>query len=136
PSGFTGGASTTPHLAVVSWNEMLLYPAGRPAREIPYRASLRLPEGWKFATALPVREHEGAMIHFQPASLETLVDSPVLSGEYLRALPLSEGPIPHELDMASDSPEALEIPADVLADCKRLVAETGALFGARHYRHY
>ena len=56
--------------------------------------------------------------------------------EYFRAIPLSEGPILHELDMASDSPEALEMPADVIAACKRLVTETGALFGARHYRDY
>ncbi len=35
---------------------MLLYPQGWPVSQLTYQASLRLPEGWKFGTALPIDE--------------------------------------------------------------------------------
>ena len=47
PSGFSAGASTGPNLAVVSWNEVALYPAGTPAAEVRFEPSLQLPDGWK-----------------------------------------------------------------------------------------
>ena len=52
-SGFSSGASATAHLLVLSWNQVLLYPAGARASDVKYSASLRMPAGWKFATALP-----------------------------------------------------------------------------------
>ena len=50
--GFSGSASATAQLAVLSWNQLLLYPKGQSPDELRYEASLRLPPGWKFATAL------------------------------------------------------------------------------------
>ena len=52
--GFTSAASATARLAVISWNQLLLYPKGRKASEILFRTSLSLPERWRFGTALPV----------------------------------------------------------------------------------
>jgi predicted metalloprotease with PDZ domain len=43
---------------------------------------------------------------------------------------------PHFLDIVGDSARAIEMGPDAIAAYKRLVAETGALFGARHYRDY
>ena len=43
---------------------------------------------------------------------------------------------PHEIDIAADSPGALEMNAADQMHYKQLVAETGALFGSRHYRDY
>ena len=51
---FTGGASATDKMTVLSWNTVLLYPAGWTSDELTYQASLRLPEGWKFGTPLPI----------------------------------------------------------------------------------
>ena len=49
---------------------------------------------------------------FALASLTTLIDSPVLMGEYMKKLPLQEGKTPaHELDIAADSEAALADPA-------------------------
>ncbi len=136
-SGFSGGASATAELALISWNQVLLYPAGRPVADILFEPSLRLPPGWKFATALPGARESGDTIYFAAVPLDMLVDSPVLSGEHLRAIQLSPGQNPpHELDMASDSEAALAIPAATEAEYRNLVAETGPLFGARHYRDY
>lgn len=136
-SGFSAGASATAQLDVLSWNQVLLYPKGWPARELIFDASLRLPEGWKFGTALPVEKEAGNEIIFKRAPLNTLVDSPVLSGHFFRAIQLTPGQTPsHEIDMAADSPEALEMPAETQLAYKGLIAETGALFGSRHYRDY
>ena len=52
-SGFSAGASATDKLTVISWNQLLLYPAGFTTDELTYRASLQLPAGWQFGTALP-----------------------------------------------------------------------------------
>src|SRR5205807_992671 len=62
---FSGGASCTANLAVINWNQVLLYPKGRPAREMSCRASLRLPPAWKFGTALTVARQEGQTVEFE-----------------------------------------------------------------------
>jgi predicted metalloprotease with PDZ domain len=134
--GFTGGASTTSNLAVINWNQLLLYPAGKPASGWSYKASLRLPTGWKHGTALPIENESADLLQFKPVSLERLIDSPVAAGRYLRAIPLTAGPTPHEIDLVADSEAALQMPDSDIAGYKRLVAETGAIFGARHYGHY
>ncbi|MGA2435483.1 MAG: M61 family peptidase, partial [Bryobacteraceae bacterium] len=79
----------------------------------------------------------GQNIEFAPVALSTLVDSPVLAGAYYRVLELTPGETPsHEIDMAAESEAELEMTAEWKDSFKRLVAETGALFGARHYRDY
>lgn len=52
-SGYSSGASSTAYLNDLNWNQLLLYPRGYAAKDLTYAASLKLPEGWKFATALP-----------------------------------------------------------------------------------
>ena len=135
--GFSAAASATQQLAVISWNQLLLYPQGKPPRELTYAASLRLPAGWKFATSLEVASHSGETLEFKPVALNQLIDSPVLSGAHFRVAPLAtEISPPHRLDLAADSDAALAIPADVVDEYSQLVRETGALFGVRHYWHY
>ena len=136
-SGFSAGASATAQLDVLSWNQVLLYPKGFAASELIFKPSLKIPAEWKFGTALPVESESGGEIVFKPVQLNMLVDSPVLAGRYFRAIQLTPGQVPsHEIDMASDSAEALDMPEETQNEYKRLVAETGALFGARHYRDY
>ncbi|MFI5111381.1 MAG: M61 family metallopeptidase [Terriglobales bacterium] len=138
-SGFSGGASTTDKLTVISWNQLLLYPAGFTTDQLTYQASLQIPAGWKFGTALPQSAGQaGDTVSFQPATLTTLVDSPVIMGEFFRAVPLSPAgeERPAELDVAADSAAAIDISANVENHLRNLVAEAGVLFGARHYRDY
>lgn len=135
--GYSAAASATAKLAMISWNQVLLCPAGRDMRSLTFAASLTLPEGWKFATPLPVARQTGATVEFDPVTLETLVDSPVMAGEHFRSVPLNPGdPRPVTLDIAADSPAALALTPEHEAACRRLVAEAGALFGAHHYERY
>jgi predicted metalloprotease with PDZ domain len=136
-SGFSAGASATASLDVVNWNQVLLYPKGYPAHDIVFLPSLRLPAGWKFGTPLPGATQNGDTIDFSPAPLDTLVDSPVIAGRYFREIQLTPGQDPpHEIDIVSDSAAALAMSPDTQLHLHRLVAETGALFGVRHYRDY
>jgi predicted metalloprotease with PDZ domain len=132
---YTAAASATDKMSVISWNTMLLYPAGWTSDELTYEASLRLPVGWKFGTPLPVASQAAGEIKFKPASLTTLVDSPVITGEYLRVVPLAENPL-REMDIAADSAAALEAPPEVFDHYKSLVDQAEKLFGAHHYREY
>src|SRR5207302_8313280 len=77
----------------------------------------------------------GEMLQFTPVSLTTLVDSPVLTGQYFKKFDL-DGDLKHTLNVAADSAAALEAKSETIQHFKNLVAETGALYGARHYRHY
>jgi predicted metalloprotease with PDZ domain len=132
------GISATDKLLVLEWNEAVLYPAGVPADQLIYEAKLILPEGWKFGTALPIESESGNRISFKPISLDLLVDSPVIAGEYYRALDLTPPgePIHHEIDMVADSEAALDMSPEVHKGLTNVVAESGKLFGTRHYRDY
>ena len=137
-SGFTAGASATDKLVVISWNQNLLYPAGHLAQDLIYKTTLKLPEGWKFGTALPIAHQDGNEIEFKPVSLNRLVDSPVSGGQYYRVVNVTPPgePIHHEIDLAADSEAALDMSPELQQDYTNLVAETGKLFGSRHYRDY
>lgn len=133
--GFSAGSSATDKMAVISWNQVLLYPKGWKSDDIHYTASLKLPQGWKFGTPLPVTNQSGNEIHFATVSLTTLVDSPVITGEFLKVVPLAQDPLT-EMDIAADSAAALDAPQEVWDHYKNLVDQSNKLFGAHHYRDY
>jgi predicted metalloprotease with PDZ domain len=132
---FTAAASATDKLTVISWNTVLLYPAGWTSDELKYQASVRLPQGWKFGTPLDIASNSSGEIRFSTVSLTTLVDSPIITGEYLRVVPLADNPLT-EMDIAADSAAALDAPPEVLDHYKQLVDQAQKLFGAHHYRNY
>jgi predicted metalloprotease with PDZ domain len=135
--GFSAGSSATAVLTIISWNQVLLYPKGYDGNDLTYTASLRLPPGWKYATSLKLASANGQDLQFAPISLTLLVDSPVLSGEFMKMVPLNPGQTPPaEMDVAADSAGALNAPAEVWDHYKNLVAQAGMLFGAHHYRDY
>jgi predicted metalloprotease with PDZ domain len=135
--GFTSGASTTSELAVLNWNQLLLYPQGETADSVQFQATLKVPDSWRYGTALPIHTETGNEIEFQPSSLTTLIDSPVSMGAHYRTIELGkDGNIAHYLHVAADSDRALEASPETVAHYQNLVKEAGALFGSRHYRSY
>ena len=135
--GFSSGASATSELAVLSWNQLLLYPQGAQADDLQVEATLKVPDSWRYGTALPIAREFGNQIEFQPASLTTMVDSPVSMGAHYRTIDLgTDGGAPHYLHLAADSDRALEVSPEIVGQYRNLVKETGALFGSRHYRAY
>src|SRR5580692_417331 len=127
PSGPTAGRenpSATAQLAILNWYTVLLYPQGAKSDDLTYSASLQVPSGWKFGTALPVAGETGGIIEFQPASLTTLIDSPVLMGAHIRTIDLSPGQKPeHHIHIASETEAGLEITPETIQEWRQLVAE-------------
>jgi predicted metalloprotease with PDZ domain len=134
----TGSTSSTDKLIVIEWNQNVLYPAGPTAHEIMVSPKLILPDGWKFGTPQKIESQSGNETTFATISLAELVDSPVIAGEYYRAIDITPPgePIHHEIDLAADAPEDLNMSPEVKQGLTNLVAEAGALFGTRHYRDY
>lgn len=130
--------SATAKLIVLEWNSALLYPADIPMTELVFSPRLVLPSGWKLGTSLPIQNQSEQTIRFADLTLERLIDSPVIAGEYYRAINVTptDEPIQHELDLVADSPAGLDIPETTRQHITNLVAESGKLFGARHYRQY
>ncbi len=134
---FSSGGSMTSQLAVISWNQLLVYPASTPTDQLTVIAHLQLPPGWKYGTALETAFENDRVVGFAPVSLTTLVDSPVLTGAHYRRIDLSSDQAPrHAIDIACDSEAGLAASPELVAAWRRLVNEGGALFGARHHRRY
>jgi predicted metalloprotease with PDZ domain len=123
-------------LARVKWNRVLVYPRGMNSDAVRVDASIKLPNGWKFATALPVSRAQRNEVEFKEVSLTELVDSPLIAGVNFRKVTLASAPLLHEMDIAADTPAALEVKPETLLGWQNLVKEANALFGARHYRSY
>ena len=133
-----GGPAASSNILDLNWNAVLLYPKSARADDVMFAPSLTLPAGWRLGTALPVAHMSGDDVDFSPVSLTTLVDSPVIAGAHYRKVELAKaGETPlHVMDLVADAEPDLAMSAKDVAAYQKLVAETGALFGARHYRDY
>ncbi|APW58874.1 sugar-binding protein [Paludisphaera borealis] len=121
-------------VGVVNWSTCVLYPEGPTAAETTVELSARLPETWKYATALKTEAVADGLIRFAPVSLVDLIDSPLIAGEHLRTIKLETGPYPPaSFHLATDAPASLELNPNVIAQYSRLVREAGALFGSYHH---
>jgi predicted metalloprotease with PDZ domain len=121
-------------VGMINWGTCLIYPEGADCDDIQAHLSLRLPTGWKFATALESEGSSDGLSAFKTVSLTELVDCPLIAGEYLKTTPLSTGSDPPAvLDVVSESPAALEISSRVVDLYSRVAREAGALFGTCHY---
>ena len=134
-AGATGAAASS-QLLDLNWNQVVLYPQDASSDAVQVLPSLRLAEGWKFGTALRGEHEVAGEIQFNPVSLTTLVDSPLIAGTHYRQILLSENDPVHVIDMVGESDISLQMSNSDLTAYKDLVDETSALFGARHYSHY
>jgi predicted metalloprotease with PDZ domain len=124
-------------IADLAWNEVVMYPAGFFTRDIPVDTTLKLPAGWKYATALETASNTGDTVHFERTTFNTLVDSPVYAGLYYSRIDLSPAPTdPVFLNIFADKPEDLKMTPEQLQVHKNLASEADKLFGSHHYKHY
>jgi predicted metalloprotease with PDZ domain len=133
--GLESPRAATESLLILEWNQLLLYPAGSRSDDLVYQASVRLPPGWKFASALTITSPGPERVEFAAVSLTTLMDSTLLAGRYFRDMPLGGTPAV-TLHIAADTPVALNMSSETAAHYRQLVREAAALFGATHYNHY
>ncbi|MGB2670400.1 MAG: hypothetical protein WCA94_19950 [Candidatus Acidiferrum sp.] len=132
-----GRISFSSKIVDLSWNSVVLYPAGHFSRRVHFTPSIRLPEGWKFATALETSSQDGNLVHFKETTLNTLVDSPLYAGVNYERVDLSpDAGNPVYLDVFADTPAELKITPEELQEHRNLVKEAAKLFGSHHYGHY
>jgi len=137
-SAGANGPAASSNVLDLNWNAVVLYPKGARSDDVTFSPSVTLPAGWKFGTALTVARAGGDDVEFAPVSLTTLVDSPLIAGAHYRRIDLTKpGETPaHVMDLVAESESDLVMSPQDLAAYQKLVAETGTLFGARHYRQY
>jgi predicted metalloprotease with PDZ domain len=135
---FAPGNTSTPVQGDVNWDQLVLYPADTVADQVTVSPSIKLPDQWSYATALPNPSPQGGVIHFDPVSLTTLIDSPLMCGSIMREFDITPKGVPqrHLLDLFAISPEGLAVPPERITALRNLVSETGALFHSRHYASY
>ncbi|MDG2529442.1 M61 family metallopeptidase [Caulobacter endophyticus] len=127
----------TPDMLNLQWLQMTMYPAGHFTRRITVEPTVKLPEGFQFASALEVDKTQGQVTSFKPTTVETLVDSPMFAGRYFKSVELDPGgKVPVRLNMIADKPELLEYKPEQLQAHKNLVQQAYKLYGSHHYDHY
>jgi predicted metalloprotease with PDZ domain len=124
-------------IADLEWDEVLMYPAGYFSRDIPFNVTLKLPDGWRYATALETASEQGSTLKFKPTTLNTLVDSPLYAGTHFKRIDLSPTPTNIvRLNVFADEEKNLNITPDELEKHKQLAIEADKLYASHHYNHY
>src|SRR5215469_3067825 len=59
-----GGPAASSNLLDLNWNQIVLYPAGLASDAVRVTPSVRLPEGWKYGTALTTARANGNEVEF------------------------------------------------------------------------
>jgi predicted metalloprotease with PDZ domain len=132
-----GAEEVSRDVLLLEWNELVLYPAGFFARQIPVEVSVTLPAAWQFASALETAATSGAATSFRRTELETLIDSPLYAGRYTARFDLDPGGVvPARLNLFADRPENLVVTPSQLQEHRTLVQQAYKLFGSHHYLHY
>jgi predicted metalloprotease with PDZ domain len=136
--GEPGGRAQTvasAKVAVINWCDLLLYIKQDNAMKQQFIPSITLPKGWQFGTALK-QNGQQEPIEFASVSLETIIDSPLISGEFVKTVPIGPAESKHRVVIACDSKEGLELAPETKASWDRMVEEALILFGTRHYDSY
>jgi predicted metalloprotease with PDZ domain len=136
-SAQVGALEMSPELLMIEWNELVFYPAGYYARQIPAQVHVTLAADWQFGSALEIASTDHAQTHFKRTTLETLIDSPLYAGRYASKLDLDPGAaVPVHMDLFADRPELLALKPEHLEAYRNLVRQAYKLYGSHHYNHY
>lgn len=132
-----GRVVMTPSMLNLQWNLTTLYPAGYYASRIPVQATVKLPAGWSYATALETDSKQGDTVNFRTLNFEHLQDSPMFAGRYYKRVDLDPGAKqPIHLNLFADEAKSLEAKPEQIKAHAALVEQADKLYGARHYDHY
>ncbi len=132
-----GDVMSTRDIAIVNWNRDLLYQNDINSHDYYVKASLILPHGWSYGTALPGPRQSGDRIDFNTVGLNMLVDSPLDMGRYYKHVLLwQNGNAAQWLDVFADKPQDLEFPAQEVTAYKQMTPQALALYGSRHWYEY
>ncbi|MCW8808885.1 MAG: M61 family peptidase [Rhodanobacter sp.] len=134
---FGSSASATSNLLDIEFNQVAFYPAGYYSRQVMIQPTVKLPSGWKFASALEVDLHNGNLVKFKPVSFNNFVDSPLIAGKYFTRVDLApNAKVPVHLNIVGDKADQVKITQKQIDEHRELVKQIYALFGSQHFGHY
>ncbi len=135
-----GRITVTSEMLNLQWEQVVLYPAGYRVRDIPVQATLKLPDGWKHASALRAAagiSTEANPVTFGVVPLEVLADSPLFAGRNFRQFDVTPaGSPPVMLNVFADSPGDLAASEEQLAIHRAAVSEVYAALGPPRFDRY
>ena len=133
---YSGASAASVSMVDVVWNQLVMYPRGARVADVAVDATVKLPRGWKWGSALKSKS-TGETLAFERTTLEMLVDSPVVAGTHVARYDLGvQRGAPHAVTVVGDTEDATKAPPELVERWKKLVVEAHALFGARHYDAY
>ncbi|MEM7314542.1 MAG: hypothetical protein AAF497_15450 [Planctomycetota bacterium] len=124
---------------IINFNTCLLYPDGVAARDVKVNLRCRFPEDWTHATALQETGTSDNVTSFEPVSLETLIDSPLIAGRHYRRLDVpaqGENAPAARMHFVGDSQASLEFDKKMEEGFINLFAEAYKMFGGAPYAEY
>ena len=129
--------------ATLEWEDLLLYPAHVPVREIAIQPTVTVPARWGIGTSLkPLTPYDpqhptGGTVQYAPTTVEMLEDSPIMTGLYFHEYTLAPGVSPqHYMDVIGPTAASIEVRPDTVDQMSRLVHEAFAMYGPPHYTSY
>lgn len=128
-TGFGKSPNVTPHLLELLFGQLLVYPADAHADSLLVRASVRFPDRWTYDGALRGTRGSDGTVTLPVVPLSQLVDSPMLAGEYSRALDIPSQAMRARLRMTADNKAALGVAPKTVNALGRLIDETVAVVG-------
>jgi len=135
-SGFGKSPNVTPTIEWILFNHLLLYPAGVPSDALRVEARVRLPDGWRSDSALPLQVDKDGWAASARVSLTTLVDSPILAGAYLKTVDLPGTAPPARITLAADSAKLADGQPVPTAALSKLVEQAERLAGKANFGRY
>ena len=111
-AGAEGGAQfmtvASPKVMTMNWNDVLVYPKMAQPLALTIDPSVKLPNQWKYGTALPLREEKDGRVFFKDTTLETLIETHRCS----------------RANTCASSPSARTRKSKLTASCSRATART------------
>jgi len=132
-----GPIMMTQEMLRLNWYIGALYPAGYYSRRVNFDVTVKLPQGWDYATALETASSSNGVVKFKTADWETVIDSPLFAGKYMRKFDLDPGGRSRvTLNAMGDEPGQVDPSPEIIQILRNLVAQADKLYGARHFNHY
>jgi predicted metalloprotease with PDZ domain len=128
-----GRVTMTPQMLNLQWEKMSLYPAGYKVDRIRVRPDVTIPTGWSIATALPGQTQTGDRMIWAETDYETLVDSPIFAGAYMKGWNLGNSVVMYAM---ADAPELLALRTEDALHLPALVEEALLTFGKPPFDKY
>jgi len=119
------------------WAQVLFHPKGWTSDATPVQGQVRIPDQWRFASALELETMAPGVLAFRPVSLTTLADSPLALGVNMTQISFGQpGDVSHRLNLFGPADQETRVDEATRSHLTALVTQAQALFGARHYDHY